>query len=359
MCGQTARASQVHRDEPARLDLDVVVAGRQPEIVVRRVVPVQGLLDRLAREVEADARPVTGGLARGVVVDLQDDVGLGGDADTDAVGEAMGIAAGRPEAQFIGLDHGPADRGIARTRGGLVELPRPAGRVDVGDEVVDDAAIPRGVVDRLEEGVLRQVGRQDEAAVDVRAPGGYGEGLVDLEDQVGRAELPALGELGRGRQVLGIAERGAAVGPGGEDGELGRRERLVVLELRPHAPGRLPRRHRPILGHRDDVLGPLPRLLVGLEGERPHLVASVAVLALRLEDRGHVLGEGRDRLRPFRRLLRLRRRLLRRGGLALCGTRRRTRRPGPKPRRPGPVPVSPARVVPSPPRSLIAPLLTI
>ena len=119
MWGETARASQVHRDVPARLDLDVVVAGGQPEGGVRRVVPVQGLLDRLAGEVEADARPVVAGLAAGVVVDLEDDVGLGGDADADALGQAVGLAAGGPEAQFVGLDPGPGGRGVARPRGGL------------------------------------------------------------------------------------------------------------------------------------------------------------------------------------------------------------------------------------------------
>ena len=41
-----------------------------------------------------------------------------------------------------------------------------------------------------------------------------------------------------------------------------------------------------------DVLGPLAGLLVGLQRERPDLVPAVAVLALRLEDRGHVLGVG-------------------------------------------------------------------
>ena len=91
----------IDRDEPARLDLDVRVARRELEVGVRRVVPVQRLLDRLAREVEADARAVDLGLAGGVVVDLEDDVGLAREPLTDPVGKMAGLVPGGPEAQLL------------------------------------------------------------------------------------------------------------------------------------------------------------------------------------------------------------------------------------------------------------------
>ena len=105
--GGDGQGLDVHRDNQLALTSTLFVAGGELEVVARRVVPVQGLLDRLAGEVEADARPVDAGLAVGVVVDLEDDVGLGGNVDADAIGQAVGLAAGGPEAQFVGLEPGP------------------------------------------------------------------------------------------------------------------------------------------------------------------------------------------------------------------------------------------------------------
>ena len=62
------------------------------------------------------------GLAVGVIVDLDDDVGLGGNADSDAVGQAMGLEAGGPEAQFVGFEPGAGLCGVAGPRGICVEL---------------------------------------------------------------------------------------------------------------------------------------------------------------------------------------------------------------------------------------------
>ena len=77
MWGETARASTSTGTYQLALTSTFLVAGRQPEVVARGVVPVQGLLDRLG-EVKSHPRLVVAGLAVGVVVDLEDDVGLGG-----------------------------------------------------------------------------------------------------------------------------------------------------------------------------------------------------------------------------------------------------------------------------------------
>ena len=73
------------------------------------------------REVKADACAVGLGLAVGMIVDLNDDVGLGGQADSDALGQAMGFEAGGPEAQFVGFKPGAILCGVAGPRGILVE----------------------------------------------------------------------------------------------------------------------------------------------------------------------------------------------------------------------------------------------
>ena len=79
-------------------------------------------------------------------------------------------------------------------------------------------------------------------------------------------------------------------------------QRLVVLELGANSRCRLPRRHRPFLGYRRNVARTFAGLLVGLKGERTDLMPSVAVLALRLEDRHHIPGIRGSRFFPLGRL---------------------------------------------------------
>ena len=56
------------------------------------------------------------------------------------------------------------------------------------------AAFARSVVNRFQVAIPRQVGGQDEAAIDIGTLGGHGKALARLEDHVGRPELPPLGE---------------------------------------------------------------------------------------------------------------------------------------------------------------------
>ena len=57
-----------------------------------------------------------------------------------------------------------------------------------------DPAIPRPEVDRRDERLAGQVRGDHEAAIDVGSRGGDREVLIRLEHEVGRAELPVLGE---------------------------------------------------------------------------------------------------------------------------------------------------------------------
>ena len=154
-------------------------------------------------------------------MDLDNDVGLGGNANTDSFGKAVGLAAGCPEAQFVGWDPRAGDGKVSRPREFGIELPPLPAGIDVSDEMVHRTAVSRSEIDRLEVRIFGQVGGEDEATVDVGARGGHREAFGRLENQVGRPELPALGKLGRRRQILGIALRGTGLGPSGEDLDLG------------------------------------------------------------------------------------------------------------------------------------------
>ncbi len=233
-------------------------------------------------------------------MDLNDDVGLSRQADSDALRQAMGLEAGGPEAQFVGFKPGAILCRIAGPRGIFVEHAPPPQGIDVGDEMMHGAARGWSVVDSFDVVVLREVGRQNEAPVDIGPGRGHLEVFGWLEDQVWRPELPALGERAWRRKIFRVSERGTCLSPGSEHADLLGGQRLVVLELRAEAAGRLPRRHRTLFGDEGDVMGALARLLVSLECERPNLVAAMAALALRLEDRGDILRVGRGVLRHRR-----------------------------------------------------------
>jgi len=68
-----------------------------------------------------------------------------------------------------------------------------------------------------------------------------------------------------------------------------------VLQLRPHPGCGLPGRHRPVLDHDGDVLGPLPGLRIRFQGKWTDLASAMATQALLIDDRSHVLGIGRWR----------------------------------------------------------------
>jgi hypothetical protein len=56
----------------------------------------------------------------------------------------------------------------------------------------------------------------------------------------------------------------------------------------------------PFGDHSGDIRRALPGLIIRFQGKGPDMVPAMAVLTLRLEDRGHVLGEGRRLLLPSR-----------------------------------------------------------
>src|SRR5438128_861243 len=129
------------------------------------------------------------------------------------------------------------------------------------------------------------MGGQDEAAEQVGAAWTEQKFVVEREDQVGRAELPAGREGARRRGIFRIAFGGAAIGPSGQDVELLQRKAAFVVEDR--AIDWLPRRHQLLLRVALHVLRPVDGLLVIHERERADFARSVALLAM-------VLQNGRD-----------------------------------------------------------------
>ena len=129
-----------------------------------------------------------------------------------------------------------------------------------------------------------------------------------LEDQVGLAvhllEVPDVvaRPLDRLRHVLHVALGRAGRHPLDDGVDLGVAQRAVVLEvLDAQALVEVPGRHLPGLHAVADRAGPRPALLVGDERHRRDRIGPVARLALRLEDRRDVLGEGRRRWQPSAR----------------------------------------------------------
>src|SRR5215472_5511020 len=104
-------------------------------------------------------------------------------------------------------------------------------------------------------------------------------------------------ELLRDRQVLWIANGSAAIGPAYERVDVPARERRIIREVTVLRI-REPRRHLPLQDRFLHRLGPRTRLLIGEQRERRRLAGPVARLAILLNQRCDILGEGRGGLLP-------------------------------------------------------------
>ena len=119
-----------------------------------------------------------------------------------------------------------------------------------------------------------------------------GSGIVD--HQVGRAELPAFGEGRRSVASAGSPSGAAVLGPAGEDRQLATAQAADVVEVAV-AMDRPPWGHLATRRHVAEEPGPLRRVPVRQQGERPHLAGTMAARTVPPEDRRDVLMVG-DRL---------------------------------------------------------------
>ena len=121
-------------------------------------------------------------------------------------------------------------------------LPR---RVDVDDDVMDNAVVARDGLGRLHPHVLREVRRHRDIHVGHRPLGGDGRRLGDLEDEVGGADRPAL-RKGPRRRFLPLAARRSVGHPRDQGRAVGGGEPPDVCKMAMARVG-MPRGHAPIL----------------------------------------------------------------------------------------------------------------
>ena len=273
MCGVTRERLDVDGDVPGGLHLDVRT-GRAGAGTCSLVALAQWRvwLDGLLAEVDRQPRAVDLGLAAGVVMDLEDHVGAGRHGTADPVGQVVRDVAGRPAAEVaLDLDARARIGRIARPRVERRRAARPAPLVSRNAMMWwTTRRFPGWILDRRDERVA-PAGSWGSRSSD-RGPGpvaGTCEVLAHLEDEVGRAQGPAVRELRGGRELSFSSPSGRLPRPR----RRARRPRPrsatgSCLSFGPDPRHGLPRRHRPVPGHRGDVDRPLSGLLVGLQRER-------------------------------------------------------------------------------------------
>lgn len=156
---------------------------------------------------------------------------------------------------------------------------------------MNDAFIAGPDFDGADVAALVQGHGEDEIAKDVGAVGGQGVGAVEGEDEIGRAELPAFGEGGGGREIAGVALGGSGLGPGLEDLELSGREAAAAEEVAFAGFGR-PGGHIAGGGDLGDLGGVTGGVLIGQEREGRGLAGAMAGRAGVEQDGGDVTREG-------------------------------------------------------------------
>ena len=230
-------------------------------------------------------------------MDLEDDVGAARDDPPAPFGCVAGRDPGRPAAesgirQLHDLAAPPA--GEARRGVGLLAAAGVAGLVQVDPAVMHDPAIPGMEFQAGDRDVVIERHRQGEAPIRIEAVERQVPGLGHRQDQVGRSERPAVGELRHGRQVGRVALGAARLGPSRQDFLLEDREPRRVEE----DAGAGCAFHGgiwPDSRHLADEIGTLRGVAVGQQGERPDVAGPMAARTVVPEDRRDVLVE-RDRL---------------------------------------------------------------
>ena len=246
-------------------------------------------------EVEADGGLFGLFLTDGVEVVLEHEVGSFGEFEGEAVGEEMRLCADgdAPEGDHVAGDFHAGGGGVVGVFLGFDALGVGGGIGEVED-VVDDLAGGGAEFDGADPLVVGEVERNAEVAVDVGAVGGDGEGFVHFDDEVGSAELPAVGEVGEGWSFGGVALGHALFDPvlEGFDLVVGEAARVLIK-----IGGRLgfPGRHNAGGGDGGDKFGVFGGVVVIEEGKGGSFAGAVATGAVGKEDGGNVLAEGDGR----------------------------------------------------------------
>ena len=240
------------------------------------------------REVEGEACAVDFGFASGMVVNLEDEIGVGMQQLGRALDGDVGQRTGSPAAQAAGGQKtGRAEAGVARSGVSLAGSP---GGVLEQQNVVDHLRIAGPDVEGAHPMACRGSGGDDEALVKVEPLGRHREGSTHLRFKVGFAQLPPLGKVRRRRGLGRISLRGSGGGPPGEQLNFGVGELAFVREAR--CVGQ-PRGHVAFARDFGDELCALRCILVRQQAERRDTAGPVARGAFTVEDGRDVVREGR------------------------------------------------------------------
>jgi len=228
------------------------------------------------------------GLAGGVVVDLEDEVGAGGDADGGGGGHVENGVTGGPAAETGGGEEAwGTEAGVAGAGGFGVEMAGGAGGVEEEESVVDDAAVAGEEGEAVDEAGGGEAGGDDETAVVVAALGGNIGGEGHAEAGVGGG-----GGRGWGGGIpLARAAGHALLDPRGDVGDFGGGETAFVLEAKAGAGG-LPGGHVALCDDEGDLAGVFAGGFVGIERKGADLAGAMAREAMLLEDAGDAGVEG-------------------------------------------------------------------
>ena len=304
-------------DRPTPFDAEVGDAGRHHGEVAGNVDHVHHPGCRLLGEPEGHPARVALRLAGADVVHLREEVAAGGNrhrragrghrrphpgnvsADErrprlavvprgrDAEADAVHVPESAP--LVVGMTEAIPS---AELRHRLLHLP--PGEV-AQERVVHDATVAGEELERAEVQVLVAIQPEDEVAVEIPAVGADLRRLLEVEHDVGGAEIllerRVVGERRERGGVGGIALRLAGLHPGLEHRDLTVRRplRRRVLQVAHD----LRRRHAPGLDLLDAQLDPVDGVVVAEQRKRPGLAGSVAQLAVGVEERQHVAVEGR------------------------------------------------------------------
>jgi hypothetical protein len=157
--------------------------------------------------------------------------------------------------------------------------------------VVRDFAVARTNLERANPAILGDVdgeirGREDVLAVSRDLDRRQGD------DEIGLAQLPALGERRRFGLVGRIAARGTGIHPLHDRVDLRLVQPRVVGERAVRGIGK-PRRHLPLRDFLLDRSRPWPHFVIGAQRHRRDLARPVTRDAIGVENRRHVFGERR------------------------------------------------------------------
>ena len=164
-------------------------------------------------------------------------------------------------------------------------------RVVADPQVVEHAARARTDLHRGEPALLLHRHVQREDAVEVRPVGRDLEAAGHLQHQVGRAELPVVGERRQLGELARIPLGRALLGPGPDGRDLAGLEVARPDEVAVALDGR-PGRHQPCPGDQRQHARALARVGVGDQREGRRLPGTVALGAVLEEDRRDVAREG-------------------------------------------------------------------